>query len=80
MTPYEQAHPRGITDRLSEEEPDVLDASPDLGAETQSEQAALTEDVGLDDEVLREASERGQLADEAGGSVAAMTRTPDEPY
>jgi hypothetical protein len=80
MTPYEQAHPRGITDRLSEEEPDVLDASPDLGAETQSEQAALPEDVGLDDEVLREASERGQLADEAGGSVAAMTRTPDEPY
>jgi hypothetical protein len=80
MTPYEQAHPRGITDRLSEEEPDVLDASPDLGAETQSEQAALIEDAGLDDEVLREASERGQLADEAGGSVAAVARTPDEPY
>jgi hypothetical protein len=35
MTPYEQAHPRGLTDRLSEEEPDVLDTSRDLDAETE---------------------------------------------
>jgi hypothetical protein len=92
MTPYEQAHPRGLTDRLSEEEPDVLDTSRDLDAETEprSEQAdepsewpaasGPTDDAGIDDEELLEASERGQLADEAGGSVAAVTRIADEPY
>jgi hypothetical protein len=92
MTPYEQAHPRGITDRLSEEEPDVLDTTGDVDGETEprSEQADEpgerpatddpTDDAGIDDEVLREASQRGQLADEAGGSVAAVTRIADEPY
>jgi hypothetical protein len=92
MTPYEQAHPRGLTDRLSEEEPDVLDTTGDVDGETEprSEQADEpderpatddpTDDAGIDDEVLREASQRGQLADEAGGSVAAVTRIADEPY
>jgi hypothetical protein len=93
MTPYEQAHPRGLTDRLSEEEPEVHDAAAGgLGAdaEPRSEQAdevtegpvgsAPTGDAGIDAEVLREASDRGQLADEAGGSVAAVTRIADEPY
>lgn len=92
MTAYEQAHPRGITDRLSEEEPDVLDTTGDVDGETEprSEQADEpgerpatddpTDDAGIDDEVLREASQRGQLADEAGGSVAAVTRIADEPY
>jgi hypothetical protein len=93
MTPYEQAHPRGLTDRLSEEEPEVHDAAADgLGAdaEPRSEQAdevterpaasAPTDDAGIDAEVLTEASDRGQLADEAGGSVAAVTRIADEPY
>jgi hypothetical protein len=92
MTPYEQAHPRGLTDRLSEEEPDVLDTTGDVDGETEprSEQAdepgerpatdVPTDDAGIDDEVLREASQRGQLADEAGGSVAAVTRIADEPY
>jgi hypothetical protein len=95
MTPYEQAHPRGLTDRLSEEEPDVHDAAADdlradSETEPRSEQAdevteraaanAPTDDAGIDAEVLREARDRGQLADEAGGSVAAVTRIADEPY
>jgi hypothetical protein len=77
---------------LSEEEPDVLDTTGDVDGETEprSEQADEpgerpatddpTDDAGIDDEVLREASQRGQLADEAGGSVAAVTRIADEPY
>jgi hypothetical protein len=95
MTPYEQAHPRGLTDRLSEEEPEVHDAAAgglgaDADAEPRSEQAdevterpvdsSPTDDAGIDAEVLREASDRGQLADEAGGSVAAVTRIADGPY
>ena len=125
MTPYEQAHPRGLTDRLSEEEPDVtggaadpaVDAAADagIGAGTgvgfRSEQAdeladegdddtdpvaasataefdqvdeqpgqrPATDDAGIEAEELREARDRGQLADDAGGSLAAMTRTADEP-
>ncbi|KOV85301.1 hypothetical protein ADL03_14155 [Nocardia sp. NRRL S-836] len=62
MTPYEEAHPRPLADRLAEEQPDV----PVVPGE-------------LDEEVLSEASERGQLADEPGGSVASAVRTPDEP-
>lgn len=94
MTPYEQAHPRGITDRLAEEEPDVYDAAadlhPDADADVRSEQGdgvvelsdedAATDDAGIDAEVLREAGDRGQLADEAGGSVAAVSRIADEPH
>ena len=127
MTPYEQAHPRGLTDRLSEEEPDVTDGSADpavdaaadagigtgTGVGSRSEQAdeladeadddtdaadptagaaaefdqvdgqpgerPATDDAGIEAEELREARDRGQLADEAGGSLAAMTRTADEP-
>jgi hypothetical protein len=92
MTPYEQAHPRGLTDRLSEEEPEVHEAAAGgLGgdAEPRSGRAdeagdrpadgAPTDDGGIDAEVLREAGDRGQLADEAGGSVAAATRVADEP-
>ncbi|HEY0812575.1 MAG TPA: hypothetical protein VGE11_04790 [Pseudonocardia sp.] len=96
MTPYEQAHPRGIDERLAEEEPDVLaEADPvDVAAEPRSaeplsEQAdeldetpvasgLLGDDAGLDDEVMRESIDRGQLADDAGGSVASVTRIPDE--
>ncbi|HEX7301955.1 MAG TPA: hypothetical protein VF330_03490 [Lentzea sp.] len=33
----------------------------------------------LDEEAEAEAAERGQLADEPGGSVASAARTPDEP-
>src|SRR4051794_38083672 len=77
MTPYEQAHPRGLTDRLAEEEPDVQDTS-DLDvsgqAEPRSEQADdvtelpvpgdPTDDAGIDAEALRESRDRGQLADD----------------
>ncbi|NRN62975.1 hypothetical protein GC106_1760 [Kibdelosporangium sp. 4NS15] len=59
-TPYEQAHPRPFGERLEEEEPDAQPERPSP----------------LDDEVAREASDRGQLADEAGGSMAAEQRTP----
>lgn len=62
MTPYEEAHPRPLADRLAEEQPDVPVAPGDL-----------------DEEVLSEATGRGQLADEPGGSVASATRTPDAP-
>ncbi|GAA3647732.1 hypothetical protein C8D87_10623 [Lentzea atacamensis] len=62
MTPYEEAHPRPLADRLAEEQPDVPVAAGDL-----------------DEEVLSEATGRGQLADEPGGSVASATRTPDDP-
>jgi hypothetical protein len=134
MTPYEQAHPRGLTDRLSEEEPDVTagsadpavdaaadagidvgtDTGVDTGVEPRSEQAdelayegddgtdaadpvaasaaaefdqvdeqpgerPATDDAGIEAEELREARDRGQLADDAGGSLAAMARTADEP-
>jgi hypothetical protein len=132
MTPYEQAHPRGLTDRVAEEEPDVtggaadpaVDAAVDAGiatvdpgVEPRSEQAdeladeadgdtdavdpaaasfsgaaaefdqvdeqpgerPATDDAGIDAEELREARDRGQLADDAGGSLAATARTADEP-
>ena len=86
MTPYEQAHPRDLDERLAEEEPDVQDVADGVGsaAEPRSEQAPaasglLGDDAGLDDEVMRESVHRGQLADEAGGSVASVTRIPDEP-
>ena len=125
MTPYEQAHPRGLTDRLSEEEPDVtggaadpaVDAAADAGigagtgvgfrseqadeladegdddtdpvaasataefdqVEEQPGQRPATDDAGIEAEELREARDRGQLADDAGGSLAATARTADEP-
>jgi len=85
MTPYEQAHPRPLEDRLDEEQPDVQpvlgEPDPVLGEPDQEElsreDVVSTDAVGLYDEVEREAAERGQLADEAGGSVAEVIRTPD---
>jgi hypothetical protein len=129
MTAYEQAHPRGLTDRLTEEEPDVtggatdpavdaaadagiggaVDPDAELGSEQSDELAAeadentaaadptagpvaefdqveeqpgerrATDDAGVAAEELREARDRGQLADDAGGSLAATARTADEP-
>jgi hypothetical protein len=63
MTAYEESHPRPLSERLREEEPDVGVA----------EQEA---DADMDGEVLDEAVRRGQAADEAGGSMAATIRTP----
>jgi hypothetical protein len=75
---------------LSEEEHEVHDAAADgLGADVEHRfehadevgdrqaESAATDDGGIDAEVMREASDRGQLADEAGGSVAAATRIAD---
>jgi hypothetical protein len=62
MTPYEQAHPRPLSERLREEEPDV-------GVTTGG-------DEDLDREVLAEANDRGTADEEAGGSVASTIRTP----
>jgi hypothetical protein len=87
MTPYEQAHPRPLGDRLAEEQPDVQPVTGSLapgnqGAETpdpdnrvSDEQPPLDPDESLDDEILREAIGRGQAADE-GGSMASAERTP----
>jgi hypothetical protein len=81
MTAYEQAHPRPLEDRLEEEQPEV---QPVLG-EPDGEELSRDDVVSLDAgdppglEVRREAVERGQLADEPGGSMAEMTRTPPEP-
>ncbi len=87
VTPYEQTHPRPLSHRLVEEEPDI---EPDSG-----EQAATVIDESgerygdqditidprddIDERVLSEARYRGQLADEAGGSVASAIRTPPPP-
>ena len=87
-TPYEQAHPRGLTDRLAEEEPDVTDGAADPTARAAAEfdqvdeqpgERPATDDAGIAAEELREARDRGQLADDAGGSLAATARTADEP-
>jgi hypothetical protein len=94
VTPFEQAHPRPLSDRLAEEQPDVqpepittseeveptthtneddvdLLDKPNGGEETNVDPA-----VDLDAEVLAEAVGRGQVADEAGGSVTSAIRTP----
>lgn len=77
-TAYEQAHARPLDDRLDEEQPEE---QPVLGepAEESFHDDVLSTDVpdGYEVEVEREAEERGQLADEAGGSVARAVRTPD---
>jgi hypothetical protein len=92
MTPYEQAHPRDLDERLAEEEPDVQDMAytRDGAGEPHCEQSdelaephaagdLLADDAVLDAEVMRESIDRGQLADDAGGSVASVVRTPDAP-
>ncbi|ACU37662.1 hypothetical protein [Actinosynnema mirum] len=77
-TPYEQAHPRPLDDRLAEEQPELDDrprpeADPD--AETDPDSPG---DPDLLAVPLSEAERRGQAADEAGGSTAGAMRAPDE--
>jgi hypothetical protein len=93
VTPYEQTHPRPLSQRLTEEEPDT---QPDLGEQAtmdidepgdadEPDERYGDQDVSTDprddtdEEVLSEARYRGQLADEAGGSVASAIRTPPPP-
>jgi hypothetical protein len=94
VTPFEQSHPRPLSDRLAEEQPDVqpelTSPSEVVGPMSQTDEGEVElldepyfsvearADVAsdLDAEVLAEAVERGQVADEAGGSVASTIRTP----
>ena len=62
MTPWEQAHPRPLGDRLAEERPDPAPETP----ETSEEDAAAQE----------YAEDTGISADIAGGSMAAEFREP----
>jgi hypothetical protein len=74
-TPYEQAHPRPLTDRLEEEQPEE---QPPPATEDDTAGDVLSLDAGnpYDEEVRREAVDRGQTSDDAGGSVAEAIRTP----
>ncbi|HEX6340108.1 hypothetical protein [Umezawaea sp.] len=78
MTAYEQAHPRPLEDRLEEEQPDVQPPAGEPDAEELSRDDVISSDARdvYGEEVHREAVERGQLADEPGGSVAEAVRTP----
>jgi len=83
MTPYEQAHPRPLDDRLAEEQPD-FGSEPQLSESVAREDESVIEQEtvpelarDLDREVLSDAARRGQSADEAGGSVANSARTPE---
>ncbi|NUT96574.1 MAG: hypothetical protein HOY78_31580 [Saccharothrix sp.] len=60
-TPYEQAHPRPLDDRLAEEEPDT------------ARDPVVAEEAA-------EAVQRGQSADEAGGSAGSAAREPGPAY
>ena len=68
-TPWEQAHPAPLDERLAEEEPDVTPDTPDAGRR----------DADAQDDELRRGSydERlGTSADVAGGSMAEEVREP----
>lgn len=82
-TPYEQAHPRPLTDRLEEEQPEeqpVLGETPvddiESDPDTAGDVLSLDDGNSYDEEVAREAAQRGQSSDDAGGSVAEAIRTP----
>jgi hypothetical protein len=64
MTPWEQAHPRPLGERLAEERPDPTVETPP--AEVSEEDAAARE----------YADDTGIAADVAGGSMAAEFREP----
>ncbi|MGK8522597.1 hypothetical protein ACRS6B_14015 [Nocardia asteroides] len=78
VTPWEQAHPRPIGDRLAEEEPDV-----DPTRVPETEEPRKLKDITCDsagvpvDHSYEE--ELGVAADVAGGSVADDIRQPPPP-
>ncbi|MBB5915382.1 hypothetical protein BJY24_004294 [Nocardia transvalensis] len=76
-TPWEQAHPRDLGDRLDEEEPDIGAPSP---AE-QAEEDIAEEGLPVTETDLPGDYERtlGISADIAGGSVTESIRDPEEP-
>ncbi|MCA2207055.1 MULTISPECIES: hypothetical protein [Nocardia] len=77
MTPAEEATPRGLDERLAEEEPDVVPGS--------APQAAGSSSVELDQDGNEVAprvgyeEELGIAADVAGGSVPDEIRRPEPP-
>jgi len=94
VMPFEQSHPRPLSDRLAEEQPDVQ-PEPTTASEAVeptshthegdvelleepngSEQTDVDPNADLDAEVAAEAVGRGQVADEAGGSVTSAMRIP----
>ncbi|MFI2561291.1 hypothetical protein [Nocardia farcinica] len=78
-TPWEQAHPRPIGDRLTEEEPDI---DPDRQAPPADDQR-LTDIAADNGEEVGPATSYeeslGVEADVAGGSVADDIRRPEPP-
>jgi hypothetical protein len=78
VTPWEQAHPRPIGDRLAEEEPDV-DPSPVPETEDTRKLKDITSDSDGVPVDHRYEEELGVSADVAGGSVADDIRRPSPP-
>ncbi|MBF6205090.1 hypothetical protein IU483_13325 [Streptomyces gardneri] len=78
VTPWEQAHPRPIGDRLAEEEPDV-----EPSAVPGTEDTQKLKDITADSDGVpvghRYEEELGVSADVAGGSVADDIRRPSPP-
>ncbi|MBF6168893.1 hypothetical protein IU486_29740 [Streptomyces gardneri] len=78
VTPWEQAHPRPIGDRLAEEEPDV-----EPSAVPETEDTQKLKDITADSDGVpvdhRYEEELGVSADVAGGSVADDIRRPSPP-
>ncbi|WP_159850153.1 hypothetical protein [Nocardia sp. CY41] len=82
VTPWEQAHPRPIGDRLAEEEPDV-DPNRETGEAEKLEDDRKLADISSDSDEVRTAhryeEQIGVAADVAGGSVADDIRRPAPP-
>ncbi|WP_447007843.1 hypothetical protein ACRAKI_15815 [Saccharothrix isguenensis] len=77
MTPYEESHPRPLDERLAEEQPDVTAENVDRDQIVRDEGVvSLDSGGGVEAETRAEAANRGQSADEAGGSVGGAARTP----
>ncbi|GAA5107983.1 hypothetical protein [Nocardia iowensis] len=79
MTPWEEAHPRPLDERLAEEQPDVTVETAPVEPDS-----ALSDPVGLrssDDDLTISSYEEdlGIAADIAGGSVPQEIREPASP-
>lgn len=73
-TPWEQAHPPALEDRLAEEQPDVPDVPARVGRPSDQEPGPTDEPPA---EFRDYDEELGTSADVAGGSVAREIRTPE---
>jgi hypothetical protein len=79
-TEFEQRHRDSLDHRLREEQPDVSpdDVEPDATEESEEDIAIAVEPLPADQPAGTTAAQRGQSADEAGGSVAEEFRTPHD--